>query len=162
MKSKLPEARPPFARAEIAAVFRRHPPAIQKALLKLRELIFKTAAATGGVGELSECLKWGQASYLTGQTKSGTTVRIGYIEADEISPAGACGIYVHCQTNLVAGFRRRQKERAASGTAESPFIFEGNRCVRVSLRGRLPTEELREIFMLAFTYHLRNKRDRKA
>lgn len=166
MSSRNRQLRNPFPGIEIAAVFQSHPPAIQKRLLALRELIFATARASSEIGEIEETLKWGQASYLTPQTKSGTTVRLDYIAPDAVSPDGACGIYVHCQTNLVSGYRRRQKERARTNAAADhsanngrvePLIFEGTRCVRVSLKGSLPKLELREFFTLALTYHLRKK-----
>ena len=49
----------------VARVFEAYPPAIQPKLFVLRELIFATAAATEGVGELEETLKWGEPAYLT-------------------------------------------------------------------------------------------------
>ena len=42
----------------------------------LRQLIFATAAETDGVGKIEERLKWGQPSYLTESSGSGTTIRI--------------------------------------------------------------------------------------
>lgn len=50
-------------------------------LLALRRLIFDTAKATKGVGVLQETLKWGQPSYLTPQTKSGSTIRIDRVKS---------------------------------------------------------------------------------
>jgi hypothetical protein len=44
-------------------------------LMALRDIIFEVAAATSGVGRLEETLKLGQPSYLTPETKSGTTLR---------------------------------------------------------------------------------------
>jgi hypothetical protein len=44
-----------------------------------------------------EALKWGQPSYLTPQSQSGSTIRI-----DQVKPeAGQRAVYFHCQTNLV-------------------------------------------------------------
>jgi hypothetical protein len=60
----------------VEAVFSAYPRPVQAKLLALRRLIFNTAKATPGVGRLHETLKWGQPSYLTCETKSGSTIRI--------------------------------------------------------------------------------------
>ena len=65
---------------EVAAVFKGYPKDMREKLLFLRRLIFGTASATEGVGELEETLKWGEPSYLTPDTKSGSTVRIDWKE----------------------------------------------------------------------------------
>jgi len=67
---------PAFANADVAAVFRAYPAPLRARLLALRRLIFDTAAETDGVGPLDETLKWGQPSYLTAASRSGTTIRI--------------------------------------------------------------------------------------
>ncbi len=64
-----------FQDARVMAVFEACPPGVRGRLMALRELVFDTAARTAGVGRLSETLKWGQASYLTAESGSGTTVR---------------------------------------------------------------------------------------
>jgi hypothetical protein len=61
---------------EVAAVFNSYPQNIRTKLMFLRQLILETAASTEGVGELEETLKWGEPSYLTSKTKSGSTIRI--------------------------------------------------------------------------------------
>ena len=65
-----------FDDPKTAAVFKAYPPAMRSDLMKLREMMFEVAAATPGVGKLTETLKWGQPSYLTEETGSGSTVRI--------------------------------------------------------------------------------------
>ena len=62
---------------KVEAAFNVFPPAVRKKLIQLRMLIFDTANKTEGVGELEETLKWGQPSYLTKKSKSGSTIRIG-------------------------------------------------------------------------------------
>ena len=64
--------------AEVAAVFDKYPEKMREKLMFLRQLIIDTAASTEGVGELEEILKWGEPSYLTSQTKSGSTGRIDW------------------------------------------------------------------------------------
>ena len=55
----------PFANAQVAAVFASYPPRVRKLAMYLRRIILDTAAATEGVGELEETLKWGEPAYLT-------------------------------------------------------------------------------------------------
>ena len=68
---------------EVATVFETYPKEIRAKLLLLRRLIFNVASETDGVGELEETLKWGQPSYLTTQTKSGSLIRIDQIKSQE-------------------------------------------------------------------------------
>ena len=90
----------------VDAVFSAYPKAVKARLLALRRLIFDTAKTTKGVGALQETLKWGQPSYLTTETKSGSTVRIDQVKAVPNQVA----IYFHCQTDLVATFRELYPE----------------------------------------------------
>ena len=113
---------------------------VKAKLLALRRLIFDTAKATEGVGALEEALKWGQPSYLTPETKSGSTVRI-----DQIKPVpGQCAVYFHCQTNLVETFRELYPE----------LRYGGNRCILLSAEDKVPEAELRHCVALALTYHV--------
>src|SRR5258708_14719618 len=90
-----------FSDPAVDAAFNAYPRPLQEKLLALRRLIFDTARATAGVGALQETLKWGQPSYLTPETKSGSTIRIDQIK----SAANQYAVYFHCQTDLVETFR---------------------------------------------------------
>ena len=83
---------------EVEAVFARYPAETRQRLLALRQLILDTAAATPGVGRLTETLKGGQISYLKTETGSGTTIRI---DAEGVGVA----LFVNCRTDLVARYR---------------------------------------------------------
>ena len=61
-----------FADPAVAAVFAAYPAELRDRLMALRRLIFETAATTEGVGPLEETLKWGQPSYLTRRSRSGS------------------------------------------------------------------------------------------
>jgi len=78
--AKKPAASKPRDSA-VGAVFAAYPKPVKVKLLGLRQLIFDTAKATQGVGRLEETLKWGQPSYLTAETNSGSTVRIDRVKA---------------------------------------------------------------------------------
>lgn len=136
----------PLARSSTPAVetvFSAYPRPIKAKLLALRRLIFDIAKTTKGVGALEESLKWGQPSYLTTETKSGSTIRI-----DQVKPApGQYALYFHCQTNLVETFRELYPE----------LSFGGNRSILLNAEDRLPEAALRHCVALALTYHL-NKR----
>lgn len=142
---KLPAGKPRagFADPAVAAVFSAYPEPLQTRLLALRRLILDTAMTTNGVGALEETLKWGQPSYLTTATKSGSTVRIDRIK----SPADRYAVFFHCQTDLVATFRELYPE----------LTYGGNRSILLDAKDKLPEAELRHCVGLALTYHL-NKR----
>lgn len=93
----------PFQRQSVATIFDAYPPGIRKRLLALRELIFKVAAVTDGVGPLEETLKRGEHAYLTAHTRSGSTIRIDW----KPSTPAYCHMYFSCRTNLVETFRSR-------------------------------------------------------
>ncbi len=124
----------------VDGVFDAYPKPVKAKLLALRRLIFDTAKATKGVGELEETLKWGQPSYLTTESKSGSTVRIDQVKAE----AGQVAVYFHCQTNLVETFRELYPE----------LHYSGNRAILLDAADKLPETELRHCVGLALTYHL--------
>jgi hypothetical protein len=127
----------------VAALFDAYPKPLKSKLLALRRLIFDTARTTEGVGAIEEALKWGQASYLTSETKSGSTVRIDRVK----SAANQVAVYFHCQTDLVATFRELYPE----------LTYGGNRSILLDAANALPEAALRHCVALALTYHL-NKR----
>jgi hypothetical protein len=129
----------------VDAVFNAYPKTVKAGLLALRRLILDTARATKGVGALQETLKWGQPSYLTTETKSGSTIRIDQVKAVPNQVA----LYFHCQTDLVATFRELYPE----------LKYGGNRSILLSADDKLPEAELRHCVGLALTYHLRKRKD---
>jgi hypothetical protein len=134
-----------FSDPAVGAAFDRYPEPIKARLLALRQLIFDTAAATPGVGALQETLKWGQPSYLTADSRSGSTIRIDQVK----SAPGHCGIYVHCQTDLVETFRQLYP---------TEFTYVGNRCIVLNVTDAVPELALRHCVALALTYHLTRRK----
>ena len=133
----------PFQNAAVARTFEAYPANVRPKLLALRELIFKVALATPGVGKLEEALKWGEPAYLTSQTKSGSTVRIAWKSSSPTQYA----MYFHCQTNLVDTFRT---------LFPGEFKFEGNRAIVFNESEAVPSDSLAFCVAAALTYH-RNK-----
>ncbi|MEW6684546.1 MAG: DUF1801 domain-containing protein [Nitrospirota bacterium] len=129
---------------EVAAIFGAYPEKVRPKPMFLRQLIFDVASRTDGVGELEETLKWGQPSYLTTQTKSGSLVRIDQIKSQE----GKYAVYFHCQTTLVDTFREMYRGQ---------FEFEGNRSIIFTEKEEVPVEELSHCIAMALTYHLNKK-----
>lgn len=131
---------PPFENPAVAAAYESFPPPQREGLLALRRLIFETAAETPEVGALEECLKWGQPAYLTPETKSGSTIRLG------LPKQGGFALYTNCRTTLIADFR---------SLFPDDFQYEGNRAVHFREAASLPRDPLRLLIRSALTYHLK-------
>ena len=134
-----------FSGPALAAVFDAYPRPVKTKLLALRRLIFETAKATKGVGALQETLKWGQPSYLTPETNSGSTIRIDQVK----SAPDQYAVYFHCQTNLVATFREMYP---------TEFSYGGNRSILLNAADKIPEPALRHCVALALTYHLNRRK----
>ena len=129
----------------IEAIFMAYPKPVRTKLLALRRLIFDTAKSTNGVGPLEETLKWGQPSYLTSKTRSGSTVRIDHVK----SVANQYAVYFHCQTDLVATFRELYPRE---------FRYGGNRSILFSTDDVIDEPALRHCLALVLTYHLSRRK----
>jgi Domain of unknown function (DU1801) len=130
----------PFENNAVAQAFNAYPPNMRIKLLVLRELIFQTAAATEGVGELEETLKWGEPAYVTSQSKSGSTVRIDWKK----SKPSQYAMYFHCKTDLIENFRM---------IFPTEFKFEGNRAIIFHDSDIVPMDSLAACIAAALTYH---------
>jgi hypothetical protein len=140
----LPRRGRTFASNAVADVFRAYPAVVRTKLLRIRSLIFEVAAATSGVGEVEETLKWGQPSYLTAQSGSGTTVRIDHVKGSDNEIA----VYVSCLTDLVATFRERYPK----------LRYEGKRAIHFRETDMIDESALRHCIALALTYHQRKRK----
>ena len=129
---------------DVAAAFNSYPQGIRTKLLILRQLILDTAASIEVVGEIEETLKWGEPSYLTPKTKSGSTIRIAWKESQEEEYS----MYFKCTANLVPAFREKYPD---------VFRFGGNRSIDFNIEDTLPVNELKQCIILALTYHLNKK-----
>lgn len=136
-----------FTNKAVRAAFDGYPKDIRNKLLALRALIFETAAKTEGVGVLEEALRWGEPSYITSKSGSGSTIRIN------ARGEGGYAIFFHCQTDLVPTFR------SLYGDA---FRFEGNRAILFDKKDAVPKAALAHCIALALTYHASRKRKKTA
>ncbi|TGK41194.1 DUF1801 domain-containing protein [Leptospira andrefontaineae] len=134
-----------FTNPDVAETFSEYSPSVREKLFRLRELIFETAQEIQEVGRIEEVLKWGQPSYLTPESKSGTTIRIDAIKGESKEYA----IFFHCQTDLISRFRKLYPKT---------FHFEGNRSIIFSESSKLPEKELKQCISFALTYHSDKKK----
>jgi hypothetical protein len=128
--------------AEVAAAFSAFPERVRARLLEVRNLIFETAAASESVGPLTETLKWGEPAYLTVATRSGTTIRLGWVRSSERK----CAVLFNCRTTLVDDFREQFPD---------VFVYEKNRAILLDAREPLSTVPLSTCLGMALTYHRR-------
>ena len=133
------------ADADVRAAFAAWPADVRADLLRLRDMIFDTAANTESVGALQETLKWRQPSYLTPETRSGSTIRLDAVA----KRPGRYALYFHCQSGLIDRFRELHPDS---------FDFEGDRALVFEAGKRLPEKKLRHWIALALTHHLRKSK----
>ena len=134
----------PFLSHTVKKKFDQYPSSIRIKMLHLREIIYKTAETTPGVGFLEETLKWGEPSYLPTQTKSGSTIRIDW----KNKTPEYYYIYFNCKTTLVDTFR---------GIYGSDLEFRGNRSIVLLKDKETPVSAISDCIAMALTYHLIKK-----
>ena len=125
---------------EVAAVYAGYPAPARRRLLALRDLILATAESRQ-IGTIRECLKWGEPAYLT---EGGTTIRLAW----SAKRPKQYGLYVNCQTDLIAGFRDQ---------FGATFTYEGNRGLIFNMGETPPRDALATCIAAALTYHRRKK-----
>ena len=130
-----------FQNAEVHQAFDKCLPQTKQVLLTIRQWIFEIAENSGQVGEILECLKRGEPSYVTHTPKSGTTLRLSELKSN---PA-EYGLFVHCQTTLIGEFR----------VAYPYFRYDKNRGVLFDSDEPIQTDAIKQFIYLALSYHSR-------
>lgn len=125
----------------VSEIFNTYPEDIREKLLAIRALIFKLAIETKDIGELEETLKWGEPSYLTSETHSGSTIRLSWKKSFPEQYA----IYFNCKTTLISTFKDIYGDL---------FKYEGNRSIYFQKDEKIPWEALSGCIIMALTYHL--------
>lgn len=126
---------------EVAAVYQSYPDLARQKLLSIRQKIFDLAQKNKDVGQIEETLKWGVPSYLTKRPKSGTTIRLQWLPS-----AGQFGLFVHCQTSLIAQFKEHHN---------TLLKFDKNRGILFDEHEKIPELIVEDFLTQALTYHLR-------
>lgn len=122
-------------------VFDNYSKGIKKSLLEVREIVLKTAAQNKEIGELDEVLRWGQPTFLTRKTKSGTMIRIDQIKNEDHK----IGIFFHCQSRVIEMIKLKYGDK---------LDYDGNRGVLFDTSKRLPKRVIKDCAFLALRYNL--------
>jgi hypothetical protein len=130
-----------FQNSEIRSVFDKCLPHTKQALLTIREWIFEIAKSSDEIGQIEECLKWGEPSYVTHSPQSGTPLRLSHLKSN---PA-AYGLFVHCQTTIIEDFR----------VIYPDLNYDKNRGVLFDSYEPLQTDVVKPFIYLALSYHSR-------
>ena len=130
-----------FQNAEVHQAFDKCLPQTKQVLLTIRQWIFEIADNSDQVGEILECLKWGEPSYVTHSPKSGTTLRLSELKSN---PA-EYGLFVHCQTSLVEEFR----------VVYPHLKYNKNRGVLFASNQPIQTDAIKQFIYMALSYHSR-------
>lgn len=130
----------PFASADIAAAFDIPDRQARNGLLTLRDMIFEVADGLPQIGKVEESLRWGQPAYLTSDTKSGTTLRLG------VPKTSGFAVFVHCQTTLISDYC------AAFPDTKNT---EGNRALLFDSTDEIDPNKGNWFIRQALTYHLK-------
>ena len=131
-------------KTDVRDVIESYPRPVSDCLATLRDLILRTARETSGVGMVEEALRWGQPSFLTPETSSGSTIRIDGFKDD----ASKVALFFHCQSGLVDEFRALYGDK---------LTFVGQRAIELRVGKPLPVAALKHCVALALTHHLRKK-----
>ena len=126
---------------DVKKKFQSYPDAVRPKIEFLRQQIIDVASTLDGVGTIEETLKWGEPSYLTPVTKSGTTIRIDWKPKDP----DHYSMYFNCKTTLVDTFK---------SLFPDTFRYQGNRAIVFGLNDKIPEQELRLCIAMALRYHL--------
>ncbi len=130
----------PFQSDAVEAAFAALPDDSREIAMILRDLIFDVADDTPEAGQIEEALRWGQPSYLTPETKSGTTLRLGQSKNTE-----GCALFTHCQSSVM-------RDHAAMFPGMDRI--EGNRAIVFATADDIEPMRLRLLVRHALTYHL--------
>jgi hypothetical protein len=134
-----------MTRSSVREVFASYPSAVRDKLMVLRKLIFDTAATMNEVGEIEETLKWGEPAYLTSNSGSGSTIRIGWKQ----SKPDTYAMYFNCQTSLITTFKT---------LFPNELNYEGNRAIVFEVCQPIAMDALTVCLATALRYHQRNRR----
>ena len=129
-----------FENPDVKAVFDGLPGGMRDTAMTLRDLIFDVAQDSPQVGRVEETLRWGQPSYLTPDTKSGSTLRIG------LAKSGGVAIFAHCATDIISTY---------AATFAGSDQIEGNRAVIFKDRPDIVPDRIRLLIFHGLTYHLK-------
>ena len=130
-----------FQNPEIRQLFDLCQPQTKRALMTVRQWIFEIAQSTDEIGQIEECLEWGEPSYVTHTPKSGTTLRLSKLKSSE----SAYALFVNCQTTLIEEFR----------VAYPDLTYDKNRGLIFDSTQPIQSDAIKQFIYLALSYHTR-------
>lgn len=113
-----------------------YPEHIKPCIEQLRQLVF-SVAMEDNIGEIDECLKWGELSYIS---KVGSTLRIDW----KSNSPEQYKMYFHCQTKLVETFKELYPIQ---------FNFDKNRAIVFKTGDEIAVAELSHCISMTLRYH---------
>ncbi len=125
----------------VEKVFDSFPENLQEPLHSLRKMILATAAETEGIGRVEEKVVRGLPAYLTSESRSGTTVRIGPVR----DRPGYYAVFFNSQLDLVESFRTQ---------FAGLFEFEGMHAIAFHYNAEIPLSAVCSCIRSALTYYL--------
>lgn len=129
----------PFKDDAVKAVYDGFPNDMRAIAMRLRDLIYDVASQSPAVGQIEEALRWGQPAYLTPETKSGSTLRIG------LAKGGGCALFAHCGSTIISTY---------ASTFPDTDRIEGNRAVIFKSDDEIVPDRLRLLIHHGLSYHL--------
>ncbi|MCY4101293.1 MAG: DUF1801 domain-containing protein [Rhodobacteraceae bacterium] len=130
-----------FADPNVEITFYEFPEPRRELLFDLRDMIYRVSEADERIGDLSEELRWGDPSYITTQTNSGSTVRLGLFGKTKVV------LLFHCKTSLVEDFKQKYSNE---------LEYSKNRVIVIDPLSVPPTEILENCIHASLTYKLRD------
>ena len=132
----------PFTSKNVESLFLSYEENCRNRLMEIREIIFDISKKNKIIGELSEEIRWGQATYITKETKSGSSVRLRIFGNNKIA------IFFHCKTILVSRFRALYSNKLA---------FSKNRAIILDPKQELEVDTISHCIFMSLTYNLNKK-----
>ncbi|WP_208721788.1 hypothetical protein [Leptospira mtsangambouensis] len=131
----------PLPSEEITSYYFNLTPAMLEKFMEIRNWIYELSHADEKIGEIAECLKWGEPSFLTPKTKSGSTIRMAKVNELEFA------LYFNCKTTIA-------KEIAI----EFPeWNCDGKRALYFSVSQKISKSKLIICLKKALLYHKRKE-----
>lgn len=137
-KSKL-KSKIRFPSEEVSSYYFNLTPVMFDLFMEIRTWIYELSEAEERIGFIEECLKWGEPSFLTPKTKSGSTIRIGKVNDLEFA------LYFNCKTTIAKEIEMEFPE----------LNCDGKRALYLPVSKKLPKTKLIVCLKKALLYHKR-------
>ncbi|TGM02121.1 hypothetical protein [Leptospira jelokensis] len=129
----------PIASDEVLEYYYNLSPAMLDKLMEIRVWIYELSKSDNRIGMIQECLKWGEPSFLTPITKSGSTLRMAKVNDNTFA------LYFNCKTTIAKEIAMEFPE----------FNCDGKRALFFPINQKLPKTKLTLCLKKALLYHKR-------